>query len=230
MREWARVLTAVLVVVSLLAAAAPATAQGDASEEALVVSLSEDGSAEVMLRLTYDLTDDDRRAAFESLRADAAARERRARSFGDRLRGVAAAIAAGHDRSTDVGNVSADLRTVDRTGVVELGARVDGFAATPGGRVRVTSPFAGGVVTDRPLVLRAPDGFVRTAATPTPDEATDDRLRWDANRDLSGFAVTFAAQEGAASGSGASAPGFGAVGAVAALVAASVLAGRAGRR
>lgn len=230
MRGRTRALTAALVVVSLLAAAAPATAQGDAPEEALVVSLSEGGSAEVLLGLTYDLTDDDRRAAFDSLRADAAARERRARSFGDRLRGVAAAIAAERGRSTAVENVSADLWTVDRTGVVELGARVDGFAATPGDRVRVTSPFAGGVVTDRPLVLRGPDGFARTAAAPEADAATDDRLRWDTNRDLSGFAVTFAAQEEGASDSGASAPGFGAVGAVAALVTAGVVAGRAGRR
>lgn len=230
MRERARALTAVLVAVSLVAVAAPATAQTDSPEEALVVSLSGDGSAEVVLRLTYDLTDDDRRAAFQSLRDDAAARERRARSFGDRMRGVADAVTEETGRSTAVRAVGVDLRTVDRTGVVALTATVDGFAAARNGRVRVTSPFAGGFVTDRPLVLRAPDGFARTTATPAPDATADDRLRWDANRDLSGFRATFASHDGTASDSGASAPGFGAAGAVAALVAAGALAGRFGRR
>lgn len=230
MRERAHALTAIVLVVSLVAATAPATAQSATTEEALVVSLDGDGSAEVVLRLTYDLSNDDRRVAFENLRDDATARERRARSFGDRMRGVADAIAAETDRSTGVGNVSVDLRTVDRVGVVEFTTTVDGFAAATDDRVRVTAPFAGGFVTDRPLVIHAPDGFERTAATPSPDASEDGRLRWDANRDLSGFRATFAAQDGTASDSGASAPGFGAAGAVAALVAAGALAARRGRR
>ncbi|MFB6167697.1 MAG: PGF-CTERM sorting domain-containing protein [Haloferacaceae archaeon] len=220
-------LTALVLALSLVAATAPGAAQSSAAEEMLVVSLDEDGSARVSLRLTYDLSDDDRRAAFESLRGDATARERRARAFGDRMRGVAAAIAAETGRSTRVGNVSIDLRTVDRTGVVELTATVDGFAAASGDRVRVRAPFASGFVTDRPLVLAAPDGFERTTVTPAPDASEDGRLRWDANRDLSGFEATFESADG---GSDARAPGVGAVGALAALVAVGALAARRGRR
>lgn len=225
MRGRAHALTVTLVALSLVAAAVPATAQSGGVEESLVVSLDDDGSAEVSLRLTYDLRSDDRRAAFESLRDDAAARERRARAFGDRMAGVADAIAAETGRETAVSNVGADLRTVDRTGVVELAATVDGFAATPGDRVRVAAPFAGGFVTDRPLVVVPPEGYERTTATPAPDATADGRLRWGANRDLSGFEATFAA-----GGSGASAPGFAPFTGLAALVAAGALAARRGRR
>lgn len=226
MRQRARALTALVLVLSLLVPAVPAAAQSDAPTESLTVSLDGDGSARVSIRLTYDLREDDRQAAFESLREDAVSRERRVRAFGDRIAGVADAIAAETERETAVSDVDVEFRTVDRVGVVKLAATVDGFAAAPesGARVRVTTQFAGGYVTDRPLVVVPPEGYERTTATPAPDATSDGRLRWDADRDLSGFEATFA--ERSATG----APGFGLLGAVAALALAAALATRRIRR
>ena len=93
-------------------AAAPAsvTADGqlqtaDVTPPAFVVALAEDGSAEVTVTYTFDLTDDARQAAFEELRDN----ETAAQSFEDRFRvqlqGVAsdAGNATGHEMSiTDV--------------------------------------------------------------------------------------------------------------------------------
>jgi len=222
-----------LAVVAVLVAstAAPAVATSHDSTPALQVALRDDGSAVVTLRLTYDLQDDARRAAFRELRDDAAARRARADAFGDRMRGVADAIADDTGRRTSVSNATVALSTAgdDRTGVVALSVTVDGFAATAGDRLRVDSPFAGGFVTDRPLVLVAPDGDVATGADPAPDEvsASRSRLRWATGRDLTGFDATFAPQGSSAAdrsvldertttGSG---PGLAVLAALAALVA-----------
>ena len=219
-RTRTRALTAALALVvagGLLVAAVPATAQS-APGEALTVTLDEDGSADVALRLTFDLSDDDRREAFQSLR-DETTRERRAQAFESRMTGVADAITASTGRTASAGNTSVDLRTVDRTGVVELSTTVDGFAAVADERLTVDVPFAGGFTTDRPLVIVPPEGYEATT-TPEPDASgSGDRLRWDAGRDLSGFTATFEPAD-----AGASAPGFGVVGALCALGAGTALA------
>jgi PGF-CTERM protein len=214
----ARALTAAALALSLVVASAPAAAQA-APEEALVVTLDEDGSAEVALRLVFDLADEDRRDAFRALSDDAAARERRADAFERRMAGVADAVADTAGRTTGVGNASVDLRTVGETGVVELSTTVDGLAAAGGDRLRVDAPFAGGVVTDRPLVLVSPEGYEPVAVEPAPDATDDDRLRWDAGRDLTGFEAAFEPS----SGSDGRAPGFGVVVALVALVGAGAV-------
>jgi len=140
--------------------------------------------------------------------------------------GVADAIAAETGRETAVSAVGINFRTVDRVGVIEFAATVDGFATTLGSgeRVRVTTPFTDGYTTDRPLVMMPPDGYELTTVTPAPDATSDGRLRWDANRDLNGFEATFTER------SVAGAPGFGLLGTVAALALTAALVARFARR
>lgn len=226
----ARALTVAAVALSLVAASVPAAAHAGhaAPEEALTVSLDEDGSADVTLRLTFDLTSEDRRDAFRALEDDAETRERRAAAFERRMAGVADAVANATGRATGVANATVALRTEEETGVVELSATVDGFAAVDGDRLRVDAPFAGGVVTDRPLVLTPPEGYESATVEPTPDSTDGNQLRWAAGRDLSGFVAAF--EPPAESGSGARAPGFGPVVALVALLGAGGVALRRGRR
>lgn len=235
-RRTGRLLLAAAVVVGLLAAAAaPATAaqDDDAPQQALVVDLHGDGSAEVTLTLTYDLTDENQSESFESLRGDQEARTEYRDRFRDRMQSVASDAESETGREMRVRDAAVSLSTTDDgdTGVVRLSVTYEGLAASEDGRLVVTEPFASGYVTNHAFALRAPEGHELANVSPSPASQTETTVVWDANSDLSGFEAAFEPASAATTTadtesdeSGGSAPGIGVLGALAALGATAVVA------
>lgn len=215
---------ALLVGCSLVGAPAAATT-GDASgepTEAFQVTVAPDGDAEVLLRLTFDLADDSEQVAFEELQADTAAKERLRDRFESRMAGIAADSATVADREMRIENATADLNRIDDTGVATLSVTWHNLAAVEDDQLAVTEPFASGFQPSQRFVLIGPSDYSVTSATPTPDTQDGSTLTWQAETDLSGFDVTFAASNS----SSADAPGFGSVVAVAALLGVALFARR----
>ena len=223
----------VLALVAVVALAAGPAAAQSAAEPAFVVQLEADGSATVTLQSTFDLTTDAEREAFASLETDDQAQDEAAARFLERLRAVAGDAEAATGREMRVTEASIELRRTDdgRTGVVTLTATWTGLAATDGDRLVVTEPFASGFAPERPFVVRAPDGYVVEAASPAPDARDETSATWQAGSDLAGLTVEVApaptptAEPTETGGQ----PGFGALAALAALLAVAVLARRAAR-
>lgn len=193
-----RLCVVALVGLLVVGAAVPASAHSG-EDSSFVVALHEDGSAELTLTLTYDLADEDDRAAFEALQDDASARERVRTRFRDRLAAVAADAENATGREMAVTDASVALSTTHdgATGVVELSATYEGLAAVENGRLTVTEPFASGFETDHRFTLRAPDGYRLASVGPEPASQEDGRVTWSGGNDLSGFEATLTAQSGA---------------------------------
>lgn len=183
----------VLALVGLLAIAMlgqPVAAQS-ADEPAFIVALDDDGSAEVTVWLTFDLTTDDEQQAFQTLQNDDQARQAARDRFRSRLQVVAADASNATGRDMRVTDASIELRQTSdgQTGVVELVASWSGLAAVEGDTLVVTEPFASGFTTERSFVILAPDGYEISSATPEPDATGDGRVSWDAGANLDGFEV-----------------------------------------
>jgi hypothetical protein len=162
----------------------------DVTPPAFVVALSDDGTATVTVTYTFDLTDDDRRAAFEELRTNETATRTFEDRFRQRLRLVAADGANATGREMSVTDVSVAFETAADTGVVRLTATWEGLAATDGDRLVVTEPFASGFEPERRFVVLVPDGHAVDSVTPAPDDRADGRLEWAPGTPLDGFEVT----------------------------------------
>lgn len=194
----------VVVVVGLVLSApvvAPAAAQQESAESGLVVTLAPDGSADVSVRLTYDLGTDAERAAFRTLQTDDEAKATARDRFRDRMIRLANDIDAVTDREVTVTDTAIDLATTpsNETGIVDLSATVTSLAETRGDRLVLSEPFASGYEPDRAVHVRAPDGYVIVDATPRPDRETADAVSWNAGTDLEGFAVVMAPSDTASS-------------------------------
>lgn len=192
------------------------------SQEAFVVDLRADGSADVTLRETFDLTTDGERRAFRELQNNETAKGQFRDAFAERLRAVVASAENDTGREMTVTDAAATVRSTDDTGVVELSATWTNLAATDGDRLVLTEPFASGFAPDRPFVVRAPDGYALSTAEPAPESNEDGTARWSANATLDGFRAV-AAPSDAAAGTGGSGPGFGVGAALAALAGLSAL-------
>ena len=127
-------------------------------------------------------------------------------------------------------------------GIVTLSVTYVGLAAVADDTLTVTEPFASGFEPDRRFVVTAPDGYAVAAATPAADTSGDARVVYDAGTHLSGFelvleptgtpsptetpvktmANTDEPSDGGTDTGGQ--PGFGAVAAALALVAAALVA------
>jgi PGF-CTERM protein len=185
--------TALALVVLLVASAtlpSPAAAQGDEAP-AFIVELNADGSAEVIVRSTFDLTTDSEQEAFQTLMDDEEARQTAADRFRDRMQAVASDAQNATGREMDVTGSSIDLRrTADGdVGIVTLSVTWDGLAVVDGDTLAVTEPFASGFTPDRPFVLVAPDGYEIASVTPEVDARTTESATWDDDTDLSGFSA-----------------------------------------
>lgn len=227
----------VLVAVLLVAAAAVATVAPVAAHEghevgsSFVVDLNRDGSARVTLALAYDLETDDERTAFRTLENDSEARADARERFRERMASVAAAASEATGRDMQVSDPAIDLSVTDNgsVGVAELSVTWTALAATGDGEVVVTEPFASGFEPEGEFRLQGPDGYTVERATPSPDGRMGNALTWQSGTDLSGFTVTFVSTGGDGSSGegdilgGVSAPGFGPVAALAALVGAALL-------
>lgn len=198
---YAKFLRVVLALAVVATAAAPAAAETD-SEPSLVVSLEDDGAADMLLTLTYDLSSDTERDAFRTLQNDSDARTFVRERFRDRMASVAARSenATGREMSVDDATIELDTTDDGDTGIVKLGVTWRGFAAVEGERLVVTEPFASGFEADRKVTLVAPDGYELASATPEPTSSADERLTWESGISLDGFAAAFGPVDSAANG------------------------------
>lgn len=226
-------LLALLVATTAPASAADGSGSGDGARSALTIELDADGGAEVTLRLAYDLTTDEEREAFGTLRTDAEARDRVTTAFRDRMRSVARSAADATGREMRLSGASTDFRLDDGndTGVVSLSANWTAFAAVDAGRLRVGEPFASGFEADFPVRIVAPPGYDLTASTVTPADRDGRTATWDAGTAFDGFEATFGpvdagSDTGGSNASASTVDGFGAPLTVVALAAAALIAGR----
>lgn len=207
-------------------AAAPAsvTADGqpqtaDVTPPAFVVALAEDGSAEVTVTYTFDLTDDARQAAFEELRDN----ETAAQSFEDRFRvqlqGVASDAGNATGREMSITDVDVAFETDGETGIVWLTATWDGLAGVDGEQLTVTEPFASGFEPERTFAVVLPEGYTVDSVTPEPESSDDS----DGDGGTDGDDGT-ASDDDASNGE--SGPGFGPVVAVLAVLGVALLVAR----
>lgn len=194
---------AVLLIV-LTSVGAPAAAQqtsGDRTDAgSLVIELAGDGSAEVSLVTTFDLTTEADRQGFERLRADL---DTVADAHHAQMRRVAARTAAETGREMSVDEPAATAHVVEtdgeRRGVVTVRVRWHGLAAVEDDRLVVREPFASGFETDRPVTISAPEGYALTAVSPTPQTRTATTVVFDAGTAFEDFAVVAVSGAGTAS-------------------------------
>lgn len=225
----ATTLLATVVIAGLLVVAS-ATPAAAATEPSVTVDLSDDGSADITITSTFDLTDDAEAAAFEELRDNAAIREAYTDRFRDRWESLADATAESTDREMAVDSVSLELTRDGSTGVATITVAWSGLAAVDGDQLTLTEPFASGYTADRPVTITLPDGYDIATADPEPSGVDGAALTYDVGTDFEDFELVAAQaiEDGteADTGTDGSAPGFGVVAALGALAAAGLLARR----
>lgn len=219
---------ALLVAVTIVVATAPAMAGAHANdaEPSFVVTVDADGSAEIDLTLTYDLTTDSEQEAFERLQNNQTARDAMRTRFRNRMEAVADDAENATGRTMAIQGASIDLSTTHggATGVVVLSVTWTGLAAVEDGQLVVTEPFASGFEPDRTFVVKWPGAYELAEATPEPDTTTQGSATWEAGTDLQGFELTLArttptaTETGTESPADGGAPGFGTGIALVALV------------
>lgn len=231
-------------VVGAGSAAAPAAdAPPDDPSSALIVDLEADGDATVIVTQSFDLADDADREAFEALRNNETKRDRLERRTATRLERVADGASNETDRTMTIDGAEASFETTDdgERGRVEIAVTWRNLAAVDGEALRVDEPFASGFDPDRAFVVRPPDGYALTEATPEPATADGDRLTWTADASLEGYEVRLSPADDGEGGADADAdgttddepggdatpeadglPGFGVVAALVALAGAAV--------
>ena len=233
-------LSAVVAAVLVGAATMPVVGaqSGDQPEPSLTVALDADGDARVAVTYMYDLADESDQAAFDQLRTNETFRTAKEDGFTQDWQVIADNTENRTDRAMAVRNSSLALSRTNSTGVATFSLTWTGLAAAADGTLTLSEPFANGYTPDRPLVVVLPDGYQLTSVSPGPTNTTDGRLVYEAGSDLDGLSVV-ATSTTAPAGTpapsptsttggttGGSGPGFGVVGALAALAAAGLLAGR----
>jgi PGF-CTERM protein len=232
--------------VGAVVAPAGATQTEEAPGPSMTVDLAADGDARVTLVSTFDLDDESEQAAFEALQTNETARSAYEARQTDRWQAVADATANRTGREMTVTNSSLALSQSNTTGVATFSVTWEALAAAENGMLTLDEPFASGFSPDRRLVVVLPENYQLESISPGPSNTTDTGLVYDAGSDLNGFSMVATSTAGvnvtpdAASSAtpvsdrtpvtttGGSGPGFGAVGALAALAAAALLAGRRG--
>lgn len=211
-RPVGRAVIALALVSSLLiAVVAPAAAQQQVDRPALVVDLQADGSGDVTLVLTYDLTTETERQAFRSIQENESTLSAIQTRFDDRMTAIAAATSQATDRDVRVTATSVTLDTTadGETGIVRLSATIDNLAAVEGDQLVLTEPFSSGYYADRDVIIRYPDDYTVSSVSPTPDSQAEGELTWESGTDFDGFELVLAADEGGDGGTGVTNPGFG---------------------
>lgn len=186
-------LTISLVLSLLIAGVAPAAAQSQGDEPALVVAVEESGAAELTLILVFDLSEDADRQAFESIQTDDATLETVSTRFNDRMDAVASATGDRVNRNVTASDPKVTVETRDggETGIVRLAVTMTDLAAAEDDRVVLTEPFASGFESDRTLIVRPPDGYTIASTTPAPDDQVDGEAHWDPSTSFDEFEVAF---------------------------------------
>lgn len=192
----------VVLLTSVVGGAAATTADstqyshdGPPEAPAFVVDLAADGDATVTVSYTYNLSDADRKAAFQDLRNSSSVREDFRDRFESRLQRVANSSENATGREMSVDNATLDLRTEGDTGIVTASVQWNGIAAVDADRVTLTEPLASGFTSERTVHVYAPDGYTVSSAAPSPGDRTEGHLQWASDTDLTGFEVVATAPE-----------------------------------
>lgn len=227
--------------VALVSAMVTVPVAAQTGEERVLVDLDAEGDADVSVTFAYDLNSDEEGTAFENLQEDTTAQAEATERFENRMSAVADEASAETDRNMSVTDSAIELRRDGDVGLVTLSLRWTNLASVDGDRLTVTEPFASGFEPDRAFSVVAPDGYEIASATPEPSGNDGESVTWGADSSLDGFelvAETSADETGEGTEdsetNGASpdgddvedTPGFGAVTAVLALLAAALLAVR----
>ncbi|MDS0474217.1 hypothetical protein [Natrinema sp. 1APR25-10V2] len=211
----------VLVVIALLATAPVAAATGAnanqptetvPTEPAFVVALDAEGTGQVTLTTTFDLTTDGERRAFEALRANETGREQRAERFAARMDGIASSAENETGRSMAIRDAAISFTERNDTGIVALSVTWEGLAAQDGDRLVLSEPFDSEFALERTFRVAGPDGYALETVTPEPSDRGDNAATWDGSASFDGFEATFAPTDGdsaADGGASSSVPGFG---------------------
>jgi len=187
-------LVAVLAVVLLgsLAVGVAGAAHEEPDRTVLSLELTPEGSATVYYVTSYDLSQDDDRAAFERY----ADNESRRTEFRDdavaELRAAAAngSEAAGYDMS--VRNATVRTYEQDGYGRVEVEATWHALAYYDQRRVIVFEPFRSGYRPDRNVAIHGPEGYRRNRTEPGPIRARGNSVLISTRTsDFSNFFVEF---------------------------------------
>ena len=215
MRLLAVLLVALALTGSAVASVDGAVASDDRAESnsTVVVALEEDGDATVSVIVSFDLTDEADRAAFDALRENETKQSEFEARTERRFRPIAAETANETGREMAVEDTRMTFETADGgdRGVVSVSATWTRFAATDGDRLVVSEPLASGFTADQRFVLEPPEGYELERSTPTPSAHSDDRIAWDADTSLEGFEAVLAptAASAEASDDGDAQPGPG---------------------
>jgi hypothetical protein len=168
------------------------------------VGLQPTDPASVTLQLTFDLTTDADRQAFETLQGDEDARADVRDRFQGRMASVADSAESRVDRDMTVSDAEISLSTSEDgdTGIVtlsvvwaELAGRA-GDAARP--NIAITEPFASGFTPSREFTVRvlAPEEYRLTRVNPAPMRQTNTSAAWAAGTSLEDFLLEFTPEEG----------------------------------
>lgn len=199
---------ALLLTSAFVSPVAASNASEPIEEPALHVQLEENGDATVSFVSVYDLTDEDERDAFETLREDETTQTELLDRFVDRLDAVATEMDDDVDRELAVSGDSVDVRTSETHGIVSLSVEWSGLAAVEDDTLVLTEPFASGFEADRPLVITVPDETTLESVTPEPTTHDDGQLRWDDGADLNGFEMSVSSSTAESNEASDGVPGF----------------------
>jgi hypothetical protein len=181
-----------------------AVTETDDDAPLFTVKLRSTDPAEVALRLTFDLTTDSDRRAFETLQGDEDARTDVRDRFQERMQSVANSTERRVDRDMTVSDAEISLATSDDgdTGVVTLSIVWAELAGRAGEEARpnivITEPFASGFTPSREFTVRilAPEEYRLTRVSPAPMRRTNTSAAWAAGTSLDAFLTEFTPTEG----------------------------------
>jgi hypothetical protein len=177
-----------------------AATQGAESRPLFTVGLRSTDPARVTLQLTFDLTGDTDRRAFETMQEDPDARADVRNRFENRMGSVANNTERRVDRDMAVSDAEMALATSDDgdTGIVTLSVTWTGLAGRAGEEANpnlvITEPFASGFTPSREFTVRilAPEDYRLTRVTPGPMNQTATSASWAAGTSLDDFLLEFA--------------------------------------
>lgn len=175
-------------------------------ETAFVVTLAEDGSAEVSLRLSIDLNHDRKDEALEQLREN---RSSLKTQFRTKLEPIVARTAEKTGRPMRITATTVAVSTNDSSGMVELSASWVGLAKVEGHRLVLREPFASRFSPPGRFVIRGPEGYSLVSSAVEPQDAGRNSAAWGSGSSLDGFRVTFKPTDGAEATDSQPLAGFG---------------------
>jgi PGF-CTERM protein len=192
----------------------------------MTVAVGADGSADIIVVSTFDLDSDDEQAAFDTLQNNETSRSAYTTRFRDRWSAVANNTQEQTGRQMAITDTSLDLSREGSTGVATLRVTWDSLATVEDGTLTLSEPFESEFSPDRQFTVVLPDGYAVDTVTPEPTTQSSSQVKYDAGTALSGFELVAQQQQTDAQTTGDGGPGFGVIGALAALFAVGLLARR----